>query len=247
METAKKKARGAAAKAVGPRAGKTARATAGPAERSTAGPDSGEGATGGLRAPARAEGAGARPGVMPFARYRSAAPIALEDRQWPGRTLSRAPRWCSVDLRDGNQALARPMGIERKLRLFDTLVAIGFEEIEVAFPSASQTEFDFVRRLIEEARIPANVTIQVVTQCRSDLIERTFAAIEGAPRAIVHFYNSTSPLQRRERSVAGPRRWRDSRSASSTRRRASRRRRSSSPSRSARPSSRRSGRASRRP
>ncbi|MBK7947232.1 MAG: 2-isopropylmalate synthase [Deltaproteobacteria bacterium] len=134
---------------------------------------------------------------MPFARYRPVAPLALEDRRWPGRTLSRAPRWCSVDLRDGNQALAQPMGIERKLRLFDALVAIGFEEIEVAFPSASATEFEFVRRLIEEGRVPPNVTIQVVTQCRPDLIERTFAAIEGAPRSIVHFYNSTSPLQRR--------------------------------------------------
>ncbi|MBY0399101.1 2-isopropylmalate synthase [Myxococcota bacterium] len=134
---------------------------------------------------------------MPFARYRPAATIGLDDRQWPGRTLRRAPRWCSVDLRDGNQALAQPMSIERKLRLFDTLVAIGFEEIEVAFPSASQTEFEFVRRLIDEGRIPANVAIQVVTPCRPELIERTFEAIAGAPRSIVHFYNSTSPLQRR--------------------------------------------------
>ncbi len=141
--------------------------------------------------------AGARAGVMPAARYKPFEGVTLDDRQWPSRRIMRAPRWCSVDLRDGNQALVEPMGFERKIRLFDTLVAIGFDEIEVGFPSASQTEFDFVRRLIEEGRIPDSVTIQVVTQCREDLIERTFEAITGAPRSIVHFYNSTSPLQRR--------------------------------------------------
>lgn len=141
--------------------------------------------------------AGARPGVMPAGRYRPIEAIALDDRLWPSRRLQRPPRWCSVDLRDGNQALVEPMGFERKIRLFESLVAIGFEEIEVGFPSASATEFDFVRRLIDERRIPESVTIQVLTPCREDLIERTFEAIEGAPRTIVHFYNSTSPLQRR--------------------------------------------------
>jgi len=134
---------------------------------------------------------------MPAGRYRPFEPLALADRSWPSRQLRSAPRWCSVDLRDGNQALVEPMGFERKCRLFETLVALGFEEIEIGFPSASATEFDFVRRLIEERRIPDSVTIQVLTQCREDLIGRTFEAITGAPRTIVHFYNSTSPLQRR--------------------------------------------------
>lgn len=141
--------------------------------------------------------AGGCPDRMPHDRYAPFVRFALPDRQWPERVLEHAPRWCSVDLRDGNQALVEPMGWERKIRLFETLVAIGFEEIEVGFPSASQTDFDFVRRLIEEERIPERVTIQVLTQCREDLIERTFEAIEGAPASIVHFYNSTSPLQRR--------------------------------------------------
>ncbi|MBW2499421.1 MAG: 2-isopropylmalate synthase [Deltaproteobacteria bacterium] len=134
---------------------------------------------------------------MPYARYAPAPTLELPGRQWPSRRIERAPRWCSVDLRDGNQALVEPMGWERKIRLFETLVAIGFHEIEVGFPSASQTDHDFVRRLIEEGRIPESVTIQVLTQCREDLVERTFEAIRGAPRSIVHFYNSTSPLQRR--------------------------------------------------
>jgi 2-isopropylmalate synthase len=141
--------------------------------------------------------AGGRPGVMAYGRYQPFPRIDLPDRTWPERVITNAPRWCSVDLRDGNQALVEPMGWERKIRLFETLVAIGFQEIEVGFPSASQTEFDFVRRLIEENRIPEDVTIQVLVQCRPDLIERTFEAIEGAPSTIVHFYNSTSPLQRR--------------------------------------------------
>ena len=141
--------------------------------------------------------AGGRPDHMPHGRYRPFERFDLEDRRWPGRVLERAPRWCSVDLRDGNQALVEPMGWERKIRLFEALVAIGFQEIEVGFPSASQTEFDFVRRLIEEDRIPEDVTIQVLTPCREELIERTFEAIAGAPASIVHFYNSTSKLQRR--------------------------------------------------
>ena len=141
--------------------------------------------------------AGGRPKTMAYERYRAFPRLDLPDRTWPDRVLERAPRWCSVDLRDGNQALVDPMGWERKILLFEMLVAVGFQEIEVGFPAASQTEFDFVRRLIEEERIPQDVTIQVLTQCREDLIERTFEAIEGAPSAIVHFYNSTSPLQRR--------------------------------------------------
>jgi len=124
-------------------------------------------------------------------------PVPLRDRSWPDRTLERAPVWCSVDLRDGNQALIEPMGIDRKLRLFETLVEMGFREIEVGFPSASQTEFDFVRELIDGRRIPADVTIQVLTQAREELIRRTFDALRGVERAIVHLYNSTSPLQRR--------------------------------------------------
>ena len=141
--------------------------------------------------------AGNRPDAMPHDRYRPFARFDLPDRTWPDRVLTHAPRWCSVDLRDGNQALVEPMGWDRKIRLFESLVAIGFREIEVGFPAASQTDFDFVRRIIDEERIPEDVTIQVLVQCREDLIERTFEAIEGAPSAIVHFYNSTSPIQRR--------------------------------------------------
>lgn len=141
--------------------------------------------------------AGNRPGAMPHDRYRPFVRFDLPDRTWPDRVLEQAPRWCSVDLRDGNQALVEPMGWDRKVRLFESLVAIGFREIEVGFPAASQTDFDFVRRIIDEQRIPEDVTIQVLVQCREDLIERTFEAIEGAPSTIVHFYNSTSPVQRR--------------------------------------------------
>ena len=122
--------------------------------------------------------------------------VELPDRQWPARTLTRAPRWCSTDLRDGNQALIEPMSPDRKARFFDLLVAIGFKEIEVAFPSASQTDFDFVRQLIEQRRIPEDVCIQVITQAREDLIRRTFASLRGAPQAIVHLYNATAPLFR---------------------------------------------------
>ncbi|MDO5634455.1 MAG: 2-isopropylmalate synthase [Micrococcus sp.] len=123
--------------------------------------------------------------------------VSLPERTWPDKVIGKAPLWCAVDLRDGNQALIDPMGPERKLRMFQLLVSMGYKEIEVGFPSASQTDYDFVRALIEGGHIPEDVTIQVLVQCREHLIERTFEAIEGAPRAIVHFYNSTSVLQRR--------------------------------------------------
>ena len=133
---------------------------------------------------------------MPISKYRAYAPIVLPDRQWPSKVISKAPIWCSVDLRDGNQALIEPMGVDRKNRMFDLLVGMGFKEIEVAFPSASQTDFDFVRSIIEGAQIPDGVAIQVLTQCRAELIERTFEAVKGAKKVILHFYNSTSTLQR---------------------------------------------------
>ena len=139
----------------------------------------------------------ATPKTMAFAKYRPFVPIHLPDRTWPDRKLTKAPRWCSVDLRDGNQALIDPMDPERKRRMFETLVRMGFKEIEVGFPSASQPDFDFVRLLIEEDLVPEDVTIQVLTQCRPELIQRTYESLEGARRAIVHFYNSTSILQRR--------------------------------------------------
>jgi 2-isopropylmalate synthase len=134
---------------------------------------------------------------MPVEKYRPFQPVELPDRQWPSRSITKAPIWCSVDLRDGNQALIEPMDPARKRRMFDMLVKMGFTEIEVGFPSASQTDFDFVRQLIEENLIPENVTIQVLTQARDHLIERTFESIKGAKSAIVHLYNSTSTLQRR--------------------------------------------------
>ncbi len=134
---------------------------------------------------------------MPFHLYRPYRPLNLPDRTWPDRQPTRAPRWASVDLRDGNQALVDPMDPERKLALFRTLVETGFKEIEVGFPSASQTDYDFQRQIIDEDLIPDDVTIQVLVQCREELIERTFESLAGAPRAIVHFYNSTSELQRR--------------------------------------------------
>ncbi|UYO39559.1 2-isopropylmalate synthase [Rhodopseudomonas palustris] len=134
----------------------------------------------------------------PETKYRPfVTPVGLPDRQWPSRRLTSAPRWLSTDLRDGNQSLANPMGVERKQRFYDMLIAIGFKEIEVAFPSASQTEFDFVRSLITDNLIPDDVTIQVLTQSRTDLIARTFESLEGAQRAIVHLYNATAPLFRR--------------------------------------------------
>jgi len=134
---------------------------------------------------------------MPFGKYRPTLPLVLDDRTWPSRQVSKAPKWCSVDLRDGNQALIDPMGPSRKLEMFETLIGIGVKEIEVGFPSASGPDFDFVRHIIEEDLVPEDVTIQVLVQCRQELIERTFEAISGARRAIVHFYNSTSELQRR--------------------------------------------------
>ncbi|WP_437893090.1 2-isopropylmalate synthase [Sorangium sp. So ce124] len=135
--------------------------------------------------------------TMPVHKYKPFQPIHLPDRRWPGRVIERAPRWCSVDLRDGNQALVEPMGLERKLRMWHELLRMGFKEIEVGFPSASQPDFDFVRWIIDQGLIPDDVTIQVLTQARAELIERTFEAIRGARRAIVHLYNSTSTLQRR--------------------------------------------------
>jgi 2-isopropylmalate synthase len=135
--------------------------------------------------------------VMPIHKYRPFAPINLPDRQWPSRIIDKAPLWCSVDLRDGNQALVEPMGPERKRRMFDMLVKLGFKEIEVGFPAASDTDFAFCRELVDEDLIPDDVTIQVLTQARSELIARSFESIRGAKRAIMHLYNSTSTLQRR--------------------------------------------------
>ena len=132
----------------------------------------------------------------PSKKYRPFPPIALPDRQWPNRVLTHAPRWCSVDLRDGNQALAVPMNVSQKLELFQTLVKIGFKEIEIGFPSASNTEFAFNRRLIEEKRVPDDVWLQVLVQAREDLIERTVESLIGAKKAVIHLYNSTSPAQR---------------------------------------------------
>ena len=129
-------------------------------------------------------------------KYRPFPPVQLPDRQWPTRAITRAPRWCSSDLRDGNQALVEPMDGERKRRYFDLLVRMGFKEIEVAFPSASQTDFDFVRGLIEGGRVPDDVAIQVLTQSREDLIRRTFASLKGVKRAIPHLYNATAPIFR---------------------------------------------------
>ncbi|HXC02860.1 MAG TPA: 2-isopropylmalate synthase [Opitutaceae bacterium] len=133
----------------------------------------------------------------PVTKYGPFPPVPLPNRQWPNRTLTHPPIWCSVDLRDGNQALAQPMSVEEKLEYFELLVKIGFKEIEVGFPSASQIEFDFTRRLIEENRIPDDVAIQVLCQCREDLVTRSIESLRGAKNAIFHLYNSTSPAQRR--------------------------------------------------
>ncbi|MCH8498873.1 MAG: 2-isopropylmalate synthase [Marinobacter sp.] len=129
-------------------------------------------------------------------KYSPFAPIAKRDRRWPDQVITQAPGWCAVDLRDGNQALIKPMGVSQKQRLFDLLVKLGFKEIEIGFPAASQPDFDFCRKLIDENRIPEDVTIQVLTQARPELIERTYEALEGAKRAVVHVYNSTSTVQR---------------------------------------------------
>ena len=152
-----------------------------------------------LLPPARFIGDPQKPSCMPYNKYASYSeqiPFDYPERTWPGKRLQRAPRWCSVDLRDGNQALVNPMDSERKLRFWNLLVSMGFKEIEVGFPSASETDFDFIRMLIERELIPDDVTIVVLTQCREHLIRRTYEALKGAKRAIVHFYNSVSVLQR---------------------------------------------------
>jgi 2-isopropylmalate synthase len=138
-----------------------------------------------------------KPSAMPVHRYSSFIPVDLTDRTWPTKQIKVAPKWCSVDLRDGNQALIDPMDTPRKLAMFKLLVQMGFKEIEVGFPSASQTDFDFVRKIIEDGLIPDDVVIQVLTQARETLIDRTFESIKGAKQAIIHLYNSTSTLQRR--------------------------------------------------
>jgi 2-isopropylmalate synthase len=140
---------------------------------------------------------GSSPFGMPADKYRPFPAVNLTQRQWPSRTLQRAPQWCSVDLRDGNQALVEPMGHDRKRRMYELLLRVGFKEIEVGFPSASQTDFDFLRWLIEGNHIPDDVTVQVLTQARPHLIERTLEALQGSKQAVVHLYNSTSTLQRR--------------------------------------------------
>jgi 2-isopropylmalate synthase len=134
---------------------------------------------------------------MPKHRYSSFVPVVLNDRTWPAKQMTKAPQWCSVDLRDGNQALIDPMDVPRKLAMFNLLVKMGYKEIEVGFPSASQTDFDFVRKIIEDGLIPEDVTIQVLTQARENLIRRTYESLVGAKQAVVHLYNSTSTLQRR--------------------------------------------------
>ena len=135
--------------------------------------------------------------VMPVEKYKPFTPIDLPDRTWPGKVITKSPTWCSVDLRDGNQALIEPMGPERKLKMFKTLCDMGFKEIEIGFPSASDTDFDFCRKIIDENLIPYDVVIQVLTQAREELIRRTFEAVDGSKQAIVHLYNSTSTTQRR--------------------------------------------------
>lgn len=134
---------------------------------------------------------------MPFEKYTAFKPIDIEDRQWPSKVLDQAPRWCSVDLRDGNQALIDPMTVEEKLQMWELLLSIGFAEIEVGFPAASQPDFDFIRRIIEEDRIPDGVSVQILCQAREELIQRSVEALEGAKSVIFHLYNSTSELQRR--------------------------------------------------
>lgn len=133
----------------------------------------------------------------PATKYRPFKPIGLNDRTWPSKTIDAPPRWCSVDLRDGNQALIEPMGMERKLEMFSALLEIGFKEIEIGFPAASQTDYDFCRHIIDNNLIPDDVTVQVLSQCRDELIERSFEALKGVRRAIMHIYNSTSNAQRR--------------------------------------------------
>src|SRR5438128_2095435 len=138
-----------------------------------------------------------KPSPMPYGRYRPFPPIDLPDRTWPGATITRAPRWLSTDLRDGNQALIDPMSPARKMTMFDLLVKMGYKEIEVGFPSASETDFAFVRQLIEGDHVPDDVTISVLTQAREDLIERSVQSLVGVPRANIHLYNALAPLFRR--------------------------------------------------
>ena len=133
----------------------------------------------------------------PSTKYRPFPTVDLPDRQWPSRTITTAPRWLSTDLRDGNQALIDPMGAEKKTRFFDLLLKVGLKEIEVGFPSAGATEFDFISGLVRDDRIPDDVWVQVLTQSRRDLIERSFESLDGAKQAIVHLYNAVSPAWRR--------------------------------------------------
>ena len=137
-----------------------------------------------------------QPSPMPFSRYRAYTGVDLPDRTWPSKRIDRAPRWLSTDLRDGNQALIDPMTPARKHKMFDLLVGMGYKEIEIGFPSASQTDFDFVRQLIEGDKIPEDVTVSVLTQAREDLIERTAESLVGAKTATIHMYNATAPLFR---------------------------------------------------
>src|SRR5690606_16787360 len=138
-----------------------------------------------------------QPSGMPFERYTAFEPVTVPDRTWPDQRITRAPRWLSTDLRDGNQALIDPMSPARKLTMFELLVKMGYQEIEVGFPSASETDFAFVRQLVEEDRIPDDVRISVLTQAREDLIERTVQSLVGTDRATVHLYNATAPLFQR--------------------------------------------------
>ncbi|MCW2754067.1 MAG: 2-isopropylmalate synthase, partial [Marmoricola sp.] len=138
-----------------------------------------------------------QPSAMPFGRYRAFEPVTVADRTWPDRKITHAPRWLSTDLRDGNQALIDPMSPARKMKMFDLLVGLGYKEIEVGFPAASQTDFDFVRQLVEGDRIPDDVRVSVLTQAREDLIERTVSSLVGADNATVHLYNATAPLFQR--------------------------------------------------
>lgn len=140
---------------------------------------------------------GSKSGAMPFEKYSAFTPVELPDRTWPSNGLKHAPRWCSVDLRDGNQALIEPMSVDEKLRMYDLLLEVGFIEIEVGFPAASQPDFDFIRKIIDDGLVPDNITIQVLCQARKELIERTVEALDGTKNAIFHLYNSTSSLQRR--------------------------------------------------
>ncbi|MEM9026127.1 MAG: 2-isopropylmalate synthase, partial [Verrucomicrobiota bacterium] len=132
----------------------------------------------------------------PISKYRPFPVIPIKNRTWPDKRIEKAPIWCSVDLRDGNQSLAIPMSVEEKLEFFELLIQIGFKQIEIGFPSASETEFNFTRRLIEEDRVPDGVALQVLVQAREHLIEKTFESIEGAKKVVIHLYNSTNPLQR---------------------------------------------------